>query len=94
MGFLPTPTFPAACPSGLLGLALSDGKFLLLRLLFLAKKPFPHYTRTPQGALAVHRLLFQMSGDLSFLFPVPGERGSVSFLCVLALLRLPFLQQT
>lgn len=88
------PTFPAECPSGHLGLALSDEKFLLLRLLFLAKKPFPYYTRTPQGTSAGSCLLFQIIGVLCFLFHVSGERGSVSFLCVLALLPLPFLQQT
>lgn len=92
MGLLPT--FLSACPSGILGLVLSDGKFLLLNLLFLAKKPFLRYTRTPRGTLAGRRLLFQITGDLCFLFPVPGERGSVSFLCILALLPLPVLQQT
>lgn len=69
--------FPYCCPSGLLGLLSSDGKFLLLRLLFLAEKPFSDYTRTSQGALAGCLLLFK-SLEISAACSLSQEKGEAS----------------
>lgn len=94
MGLFPAFSILSVCPSGFWGLMLSGGSSSFSGCFSWPRNPFPVAVGLPE-TLHLATACFFKSLEISASCSLSQEdRGEVSFLCVLALLPLPFLQQT